>query len=101
VSVADGVRWREPMALRGARCLPRLAGARAPVLAALGHLRPPGGKPVSTATTARPRDIRAVESPRPRAEDVGAIGRLGRYTATHFRTVLTAWVLVARVLEFS
>jgi putative drug exporter of the RND superfamily len=31
---------------------------------------------------------------------VGPIGRLGRYTATHFRVVLTAWLLVAVVLGF-
>ena len=31
---------------------------------------------------------------------VGPIGRLGRYTATHFRTVLAGWVLVALVLGF-
>jgi len=32
--------------------------------------------------------------------DVGPIGRLGRYTATHFRVVLTAWALVAVILGF-
>ncbi len=31
---------------------------------------------------------------------VGPIGRLGRYTATHFRVVLIAWLLVAVVLGF-
>jgi putative drug exporter of the RND superfamily len=31
---------------------------------------------------------------------VGPIGRLGRYTATHFRVVLAAWVLVALALGF-
>jgi RND superfamily putative drug exporter len=31
---------------------------------------------------------------------VGPIGRLGRYTATHFRTVLAVWLLVALVLGF-
>src|SRR4051812_30254070 len=31
---------------------------------------------------------------------VGPIGRLGRYTATHFRVVLSAWLLVAVVLGF-
>ena len=30
----------------------------------------------------------------------GPIGRLGRYTATHFRTVAIAWALVALVLGF-
>ncbi len=31
---------------------------------------------------------------------VGPIGRLGRYTATHFRTVLLTWAAVALVLGF-
>src|SRR5437763_2892266 len=31
---------------------------------------------------------------------VGPIGRLGRYTATHFRVVLIAWLLVVVVLGF-
>ncbi len=31
---------------------------------------------------------------------VGPIGRLGRWTATHFRAVLGAWLLVAAVLGF-
>src|SRR3954468_20324840 len=31
---------------------------------------------------------------------VGPIGRLGRYTATHVRTVLAAWAVVAIVLGF-
>jgi putative drug exporter of the RND superfamily len=31
---------------------------------------------------------------------IGPIGRLGRYTATHFRVVLTGWLLVALVLGF-
>jgi putative drug exporter of the RND superfamily len=31
---------------------------------------------------------------------VGPIGRLGRYTATHFRVVLISWLLVALVLGF-
>src|ERR1035441_4707637 len=35
-----------------------------------------------------------------RAVKVGPIGRLGRYTATHFRVVLIAWLLVAVVLGF-
>ena len=30
----------------------------------------------------------------------GPIGRLGRYTATHFRAVLIAWLLIAVVLGF-
>jgi RND superfamily putative drug exporter len=36
----------------------------------------------------------------PHAVSVGPIGRLGRYTATHFRQVLLAWVLIALVLGF-
>src|SRR5450755_3734549 len=35
-----------------------------------------------------------------RAVKVGPIGRLGHYTATHFRLVLTAWLLIAVVLGF-
>src|SRR4249919_278258 len=34
------------------------------------------------------------------AVKVGPIGRLGRYTATHFRVVLIAWLLIAVVLGF-
>ncbi len=34
------------------------------------------------------------------AVKVGPIGRLGHYTATHFRVVLTAWLLIAVVLGF-
>ncbi len=36
----------------------------------------------------------------PHAANVGPIGRLGRYTATHFRVVLVGWVLLALVLGF-
>ncbi len=38
--------------------------------------------------------------PEPHAVEVGPIGRLGHYTATHFRTVLTAWLVIAVVLGF-
>ena len=38
--------------------------------------------------------------PRRPPVNVGAIGRLGHYTATHFRAVLTAWLLIAVVLGF-
>ncbi len=31
---------------------------------------------------------------------IGPIGRLGRYTATHFRVVLVAWILIAVALGF-
>ncbi|MGA2013070.1 MAG: MMPL family transporter [Solirubrobacteraceae bacterium] len=36
----------------------------------------------------------------PHAVSVGPIGRLGRYTATHFRGVLIGWIVVALVLGF-
>ena len=37
----------------------------------------------------------------PRAVSVGPIGRLGRYTATHFRVVLVGWIVTAVVLGSS
>ncbi len=42
----------------------------------------------------------AGQEPYPHGADVGPIGRLGRYTATHFRVVLVGWVVVAVVLGF-
>ena len=36
----------------------------------------------------------------PHAVDVGPIGRLGRYTATHFRVVLVGWLVLALALGF-
>jgi len=42
---------------------------------------------------------RAAE-PYPHAVNVGPIGRLGRFTATHFRAVLAAWVVLALALGF-
>ena len=36
----------------------------------------------------------------PHAVNVGPIGRLGRYTATHFRVVLVGWLVVAIALGF-
>ncbi len=36
----------------------------------------------------------------PHAVNVGPIGRLGRFTATHFRAVLAAWIVVAVGLGF-
>ncbi len=39
-------------------------------------------------------------SPDQHAVKVGPIGRLGHYTATHFRTVLIAWLVIAVVLGF-
>ena len=38
--------------------------------------------------------------PEPHAVKVGPIGRLGHYTATHFRVVLIAWLVIAVVLGF-
>ena len=53
---------------------------------------------MSTTTAPAPATL-----PKPPAEHhaaVGPIGRLGRYTATHFRTVLIGWAVVAVVLGF-
>ena len=36
----------------------------------------------------------------PHAVNVGPIGRLGRFTATHFRVVAIAWLIVAVGLGF-
>ncbi len=36
----------------------------------------------------------------PHAQNVGPIGRIGRYTATHFRVVLVGWLVVAIGLGF-
>jgi len=52
-----------------------------------------------SATTA-PRADRIFAPPIEHVLHVGPIGRLGRYTATHFRTVLVGWLLVAAVLGF-
>ena len=47
----------------------------------------------------KPAPATAVEV-HPHAAKVGPIGRLGRFTATHFRLVLAAWVVVALGLGF-
>ncbi|HTQ69020.1 MAG TPA: MMPL family transporter [Solirubrobacteraceae bacterium] len=52
---------------------------------------------VAAAAAARPLQDSA---PASEAARVGLIGRLGRYTATHFRTVLAAWLVVAVTLGF-
>ncbi len=44
--------------------------------------------------------IAPTTAPAGHAAHVGPIGRLGRYTATHFRTVLTGWLMLAVVLGF-
>ena len=56
------------------------------------------GVDAESPAAARGRDrLHGVDGPMAR---VGPIGRLGRYTATHFRVVLIAWLLVAVVLGF-
>ncbi|MGO9322732.1 MAG: MMPL family transporter [Solirubrobacteraceae bacterium] len=49
---------------------------------------------------AGPRPVVIAESPRSPIVHVGPIGRVGRYTATHFRRVLVGWILLAVVLGF-
>ncbi len=51
-------------------------------------------------TTTAPRAAKITEPPIEQQTHVGPIGRLGRYTATHFRRVLVGWVLLAVVLGF-
>src|SRR5438270_10026214 len=40
-------------------------------------------------------------SPMSGRQGIGSIGRLGRWTATHFRAVVAAWVVVAVGLGFA
>jgi putative drug exporter of the RND superfamily len=49
---------------------------------------------------AAPRPVGTVGRAERQVTRVGPIGRLGRFTATHFRTVLVGWLLVAVVLGF-
>jgi RND superfamily putative drug exporter len=49
-------------------------------------------------TAALPHAAPPAEAPVQHATAVGPIGRLGRYTATHFCTVLIGWLVVAVVL---
>ncbi len=51
-------------------------------------------------TTTAPRAAVPAREPIKHGTHVGPIGRLGRYTATHFRTVLLGWLVVAVVLGF-
>ena len=51
-------------------------------------------------TTTAPRVALPAREPIKHRTHVGPIGRLGRYTATHFRTVLLGWLAVAVVLGF-
>jgi RND superfamily putative drug exporter len=53
---------------------------------------------MSAATATNPLAPAAAHAPA--APGPGPIGRLGRYTATHFRTVLAGWVVVAIALGF-
>ncbi|HUA10908.1 MAG TPA: MMPL family transporter [Solirubrobacteraceae bacterium] len=39
-------------------------------------------------------------APASRLPELGPVGRLGRYTATHFRLVLVTWIVIATVLGF-
>jgi putative drug exporter of the RND superfamily len=47
-----------------------------------------------------PPATRPIEPSTQHVSRVGPIGRLGRYTATHLRTVLAGWLVVALVLGF-
>jgi RND superfamily putative drug exporter len=47
-----------------------------------------------------PRHSERSPAPIEHGTQVGPIGRLGRYTATHFRRVLVGWLLIAVVLGF-
>ena len=50
--------------------------------------------------TVAPQAAHVSSAPIGQGLQVGPIGRLGRYTATHFRTVLIGWAVVAVVLGF-
>jgi len=51
-------------------------------------------------TTVIPRTAAEARTAPAREQQLGPIGRLGRYTATRFRRVLAVWVVVALVLGF-
>ena len=53
-------------------------------------------------TTAKPggSNVRPPAGGEAGGHRVGPVGRLGRYTATHFRLVLAGWLVVAVVLGF-
>ena len=60
-----------------------------------------GGDGLMAVVEREPRPAaQAVAEAYPHAVHVGPIGRLGRYTATHFRVVLAAWLVVAVGLGF-
>ena len=48
-----------------------------------------------SATAQRQLGKRPVQEEYPHSANVGPIGRIGRYTATHFRVVLVGWLIVA------
>jgi len=55
---------------------------------------------VNATLTDRPRPGARRGPEYPHAVSVGPIGRLGRYTAVHFRVALVGWLIVAIVLGF-
>jgi len=48
----------------------------------------------------RPARVGVAAGARRRDVSVGPVGRLGRYTATHFRAVMVGWLIVALALGF-
>ena len=73
--------------------------------AGLRRSAPPAGRARGAAAVSATVPYRALRRRARAAEpstphDVGPIGRLGRYTATHFRTVLVGWLVVAVGLGF-
>src|SRR5579872_1561328 len=48
----------------------------------------------------RPLSEPPAQGPYPHALNVGPVGRLGRYTATHFRVVLIGWIVLVLGLGF-
>jgi RND superfamily putative drug exporter len=55
---------------------------------------------MATIEQLRPRGEAEPRDAYPHAAGVGPMGRLGRYTATHFRAVLVGWLVVAIALGF-
>src|SRR5689334_19795152 len=62
-----------------------------------GHAAPrPGGDGLMAVVEHERRlGINKPPEPSPHAVKIGSIGRLGRYTATHFKVVLVGWLVVA------
>ena len=106
VPAADRVRRRQPVAVRDRRRVPGVDRAAPRLPPALGDLRrrrssrrSRGGDGLMSVVEDR-RSARAGPEEYPHAVNVGPIGRLGRYTATHFRVVLVGWLVVAVGLGF-